>query len=107
MNPKIIGLIGTGASVLGVQAATKGLDATWKKVTGRQVPSKNDDPREDRWLDIVLFAVVSGVPSRLRNTKASSEWSAMIASRRRSASAVKDGNAITRLERSVLGCSWR
>ena len=25
MNPKIIGLIGTGASVLGVQAATKGL----------------------------------------------------------------------------------
>ena len=39
MNPKIIGLIGTGASVLGVQAATKGLDATWKKVTGRQVPS--------------------------------------------------------------------
>ncbi|MDH5151419.1 DUF4235 domain-containing protein [Kocuria palustris] len=61
MNPKIIGLIGTGASVLGVQAATKGLDTTWKKVTGRQVPSKNDDPREDRWLDIVLFAVVSGV----------------------------------------------
>ena len=61
MNPKIMGLIGTGASVLGVQAATKGLDATWKKVTGRQVPSKNDDPREDHWLDIVLFAVVSGV----------------------------------------------
>lgn len=61
MNPKIIRLIGTGASVLGVQAATKGLDATWKKVTGHQVPSKGDDPREDRWLDIVLFAVVSGV----------------------------------------------
>lgn len=61
MNPKILGLIGTGASVLGVKAATKGLDATWKQVTGRQVPSKSDDPREDRWVDIVLFAVVSGV----------------------------------------------
>ena len=61
MNPKIMGLIGTGASVLGVQAATKGLDATWKKVTGRPVPSKSEDPRDDLWLDIVLFAVLSGV----------------------------------------------
>lgn len=61
MNPKILGLIGTGASVLGVRVASKGLDTTWNKLTGRPAPSKSDDPRDDRWADIVLFAVLSGV----------------------------------------------
>lgn len=61
MNTKVVGLIGTGISVLAVQAVTKALDKTWNGVTGRPAPAKNEDPREDRWADIILFAVVSGV----------------------------------------------
>lgn len=68
MNPKILGLIGTGASLVGVQAATKGLNATWKKATGREVPALNDDPRDDRWADILLFAVISGVVTTVVRT---------------------------------------
>lgn len=45
-------------------------------------------------------------PPRLRNTSASSEWSAIIASRRRSASAVKDGSAITWYCSHALMTAW-
>ena len=53
------------------------------------------------------FAVVNGVPSRLRNTSASGDRSTNTASLRRSASAVKVGSATTRFERSVFGCGCR
>lgn len=54
----------------------------------------------------LTLVVVSSVPSRLRNTSASSEWSAIIASRRRSASAVKDGSAITWYCSHALMTAW-
>ena len=54
-----------------------------------------------------MFAVVSGVPSRLWKIKASGDLSAITDSRRRNASTVNDGNATTRFDLSVFGCGWR
>lgn len=60
MNDKILGLVGTAASIVGVTVANKGLTAVWGKVTGHEPPAKNPDP-EERWADILLWAVVTGV----------------------------------------------
>lgn len=68
MNTKVVGLIGTGVSLLGVQAATKGLNGIWHKATGRDAPALNDDPRDDRWTDIILFAVITGVVTTVIKT---------------------------------------
>lgn len=60
MNDKVLGLVGTGASLLGVTVANKGLTAVWGKITGNEPPAKNPDP-EERWADILLWAVITGV----------------------------------------------
>ena len=38
MNDKVLGLVGTAASMAGVTVANKGLTAVWGKITG-MVPS--------------------------------------------------------------------
>ncbi|NHU85036.1 DUF4235 domain-containing protein [Kocuria sp. JC486] len=60
MNDKVVGLAGTAASLAGVTAANKGLGAVWAKLTGNPPPAKNPDP-EERWADILLWAVITGV----------------------------------------------
>ncbi|MDO4253818.1 MAG: DUF4235 domain-containing protein [Kocuria sp.] len=60
MNDKVVGLAGTVASLVGVTVANKGLTAVWGKVTGHEPPAKNPDP-EERWADILLWAVITGV----------------------------------------------
>ncbi|KAA9395354.1 DUF4235 domain-containing protein [Kocuria coralli] len=60
MNDKVLGLVGTAASMVGITVANKGLSAVWGKVTGHEPPAKNPDP-EERWADILLWAVITGV----------------------------------------------
>ncbi|MDO5618610.1 DUF4235 domain-containing protein [Kocuria sp.] len=60
MNDKVLSLVGTAASIAGVTVANKGLTAIWGKVTGHEPPAKNPDPQE-RWADILLWAVITGV----------------------------------------------
>lgn len=58
MNP--IQLAGTAASLAGVALSNKVLGATWKKITGNEPPAKNPDD-DERWRDIILWSIVTGV----------------------------------------------
>lgn len=58
MNP--IQIAGTVASLAGVALSNKVLSATWKKITGNEPPANNPDD-EERWRDIILWSLISGL----------------------------------------------
>ncbi|MDO4252029.1 MAG: DUF4235 domain-containing protein [Rothia sp. (in: high G+C Gram-positive bacteria)] len=58
MNP--IQLAGTAASLAGVALSNKVLTASWKKITGNEPPASNPD-LEERWRDIILWSLLSGL----------------------------------------------
>ena len=62
-------LMGTGAAVAAGLAMTRALDATWRTATGRQPPTKPENPQiADR--EALLWAALSGLAIGVAKTYA-------------------------------------
>ncbi|WP_129656604.1 DUF4235 domain-containing protein [Rothia halotolerans] len=64
MSNPIIKIGSTVASLAGVALANKILTAGWKKVTGDEPPTVNDDP-DEQIRDIIIWSLVTGLVGTL------------------------------------------